>query len=115
LDKRPTTEEHGGLTWDQQLAEPEVKSGVLLPRNRTLFGPFRNRVVRSGARLGVSSRPGRCPITPSHNRPVHCEKTAPSEFQEDCLKATLHFAVRHPSDTDRRPFICCAYLVAPKC
>jgi RNA-directed DNA polymerase len=31
LDKRPTTEEHGGLTWDQQLAEPEVKSGVLLP------------------------------------------------------------------------------------
>jgi RNA-directed DNA polymerase len=32
LDKRPTTEEHGGLTWDQQLAEPEVKSGVLLPQ-----------------------------------------------------------------------------------
>jgi RNA-directed DNA polymerase len=31
LDKRPTTEEHGGLTWDQHLAEPEVKSGVLLP------------------------------------------------------------------------------------
>ncbi len=31
MDKRPTTEEHGGLTWDQQLAEPEVKSGVLLP------------------------------------------------------------------------------------
>jgi RNA-directed DNA polymerase len=31
LDKRPTTEEHGGLTWDQQLAEPEWKSGVLLP------------------------------------------------------------------------------------
>jgi RNA-directed DNA polymerase len=32
LDNRPTTEEHGGLTWDQQLAEPEVKSGVLLPQ-----------------------------------------------------------------------------------
>jgi len=32
LDKRPTTEEHGGLTWDQQLAEPEMKSGVLLPQ-----------------------------------------------------------------------------------
>ena len=31
LDERPTTEEHGGLTWDQQLAEPEVKSGILLP------------------------------------------------------------------------------------
>ena len=31
MDKRPTTEEHGGLTWDQQLAEPEWKSGVLLP------------------------------------------------------------------------------------
>jgi RNA-directed DNA polymerase len=31
LDKRPTTEEHGGLNWDQQLAEPEVKSRVLLP------------------------------------------------------------------------------------
>ena len=32
MDKRPTTEEHGGLTWDQQqLAEPEVKSGILLP------------------------------------------------------------------------------------
>jgi hypothetical protein len=32
LDSRPTTEEHGGLNWDQQLAEPEVKSGVILPR-----------------------------------------------------------------------------------
>ncbi len=32
MDNRPTTEEHGGLTWDQQLAEPEVKSGVLLPQ-----------------------------------------------------------------------------------
>ena len=31
LDERPTTEEHGGLNWDQQLAEPEVKSGVTLP------------------------------------------------------------------------------------
>jgi hypothetical protein len=32
LDRRPTTEEHGGLNWDQQqLAEPEVKSGVRLP------------------------------------------------------------------------------------
>jgi RNA-directed DNA polymerase len=32
LDNRPTTEEHGGLTWDQQLAQPEVKSGMLLPQ-----------------------------------------------------------------------------------
>ncbi len=32
MDNRPTTEEHGGLTWDQQLAEPEVKSGMLLPQ-----------------------------------------------------------------------------------
>jgi RNA-directed DNA polymerase len=32
LDTRPTTEEHGGLTWDQQLAEPEEKSGVMLPQ-----------------------------------------------------------------------------------
>jgi len=31
LDERPTTEEHGGLTWDQQLAEPETKAGILLP------------------------------------------------------------------------------------
>ena len=31
MDTRPTTEEHGGLNWDQQLAEPEVKSGVKLP------------------------------------------------------------------------------------
>jgi RNA-directed DNA polymerase len=31
LDERPTTEEHGDLTWDQHLAEPEVKSGILLP------------------------------------------------------------------------------------
>jgi hypothetical protein len=31
LDTRPTTEEHGGLNWDQQLAEPEVKSGIPLP------------------------------------------------------------------------------------
>src|SRR5580704_15630111 len=33
LDNSPATEEHGGLTWDQQLAEPEVKSGILLPPN----------------------------------------------------------------------------------
>ena len=32
MDPRPTTEEHGGLTWDQQLAVPEVKSGITLPR-----------------------------------------------------------------------------------
>jgi hypothetical protein len=32
LDERPTTEEHGGLKWDQQLATPEVKSGILLPQ-----------------------------------------------------------------------------------
>jgi RNA-directed DNA polymerase len=32
LDESPTTEEHGGLTWDQQLAQPEVKSGMLLPQ-----------------------------------------------------------------------------------
>jgi RNA-directed DNA polymerase len=32
LDTRPTTEEHGGLNWDQQLVEPEVKSGVILPQ-----------------------------------------------------------------------------------
>jgi RNA-directed DNA polymerase len=32
LDTSPTTEEHGGLNWDQpQLAEPEVKSGIRLP------------------------------------------------------------------------------------
>jgi RNA-directed DNA polymerase len=32
LDDSPTTEEHGGLNWDQQLAQPEVKSGILLPQ-----------------------------------------------------------------------------------
>jgi len=32
LDECPTTEEHGGLKWDQQLATPEVKSGILLPQ-----------------------------------------------------------------------------------
>jgi RNA-directed DNA polymerase len=31
LDASPTTEEHGGLNWDQQLAAPEVKSGIMLP------------------------------------------------------------------------------------
>jgi hypothetical protein len=31
LDERPTTEEHGGLNWDQRLAGPEVKSGIMLP------------------------------------------------------------------------------------
>jgi hypothetical protein len=31
LDTRPTTEEHDGLNWDEQLAEPEKKSGVKLP------------------------------------------------------------------------------------
>ena len=31
MDKRPTTEEHGGLNWDQELAQPEQKSGILLP------------------------------------------------------------------------------------
>jgi len=31
LDTRPTTEEHGGLNWDKELAEPEKKSGVKLP------------------------------------------------------------------------------------
>ena len=31
MDTRPTTEEHGGLNWDQQLAEPAVKSGIILP------------------------------------------------------------------------------------
>ena len=31
LDKRPTTEEHGGLNWDQPLDKPEVKSGIMLP------------------------------------------------------------------------------------
>jgi RNA-directed DNA polymerase len=31
LDTRPTTEEHGGLNWDEQPAEPEKKSGVTLP------------------------------------------------------------------------------------
>ena len=31
LDESPTTEEHGGLNWDQDLAQPEKKSGVLLP------------------------------------------------------------------------------------
>ncbi len=45
-------------------------------RNRTLSAPFQNKLVRSGARLGVSARPGRCPITPSHNRSVNCETPA---------------------------------------
>ena len=31
MDTRPTTEERGGLNWDQQLDVPEVKSGVTLP------------------------------------------------------------------------------------
>jgi RNA-directed DNA polymerase len=31
LDESPTTEEHVGLDWDQQLAGPEVKSGITLP------------------------------------------------------------------------------------
>jgi RNA-directed DNA polymerase len=31
LDESPTTEEHGGLNWDEYLAEPEKKSGVKLP------------------------------------------------------------------------------------
>ena len=31
MDTRPTTEEHGGLSWDEQPAEPEKKSGVKLP------------------------------------------------------------------------------------
>jgi RNA-directed DNA polymerase len=31
LDERPTTEEHGGLTWDQTLDQPEHKSGIWLP------------------------------------------------------------------------------------
>ena len=31
MDTRPTTEEHGGLNWDDQPAEPEKKSGVKLP------------------------------------------------------------------------------------
>jgi hypothetical protein len=33
LDTRPTTEKRGDLNWDQQqLDEPEVKSGVTLPQ-----------------------------------------------------------------------------------
>ena len=32
LDQNPTTEEHGGLNWDEQLAQPETKSGILLPQ-----------------------------------------------------------------------------------
>jgi len=32
LDQNPTTEEHGGLNWDEQLAQPEAKSGILLPQ-----------------------------------------------------------------------------------
>lgn len=32
LDKCPTTEEHGGLNWDQQLAGPDVKSGITLSK-----------------------------------------------------------------------------------
>lgn len=31
LDESPTTEERGGLNWDECLAEPEKKSGVKLP------------------------------------------------------------------------------------
>jgi hypothetical protein len=31
LDTRPTTEESDGLHWDQQLGQPEKKSGVKLP------------------------------------------------------------------------------------
>lgn len=32
MDTRPTTEKYGSLDWDQQLAEPEVKSGITLPQ-----------------------------------------------------------------------------------
>jgi hypothetical protein len=32
LDQNPTTEEHGGLNWDEQLAQPETKSGILRPQ-----------------------------------------------------------------------------------
>ena len=32
MDTRPTTEEHGGLIWDQLMDKPEVKSGILLPQ-----------------------------------------------------------------------------------
>ena len=32
LDTRPTTEEHGGLNWDQPMDKPEVKSGIMLPQ-----------------------------------------------------------------------------------
>ena len=31
LDTRPTTEESGGLNWDERPSEPEKKSGVKLP------------------------------------------------------------------------------------
>ena len=31
MDTRPTTEESDGLRWDQQLDQPEKKSGVMLP------------------------------------------------------------------------------------
>ncbi len=31
MDTRPTTEESGGLNWDERPAEPEKKSGVKLP------------------------------------------------------------------------------------
>ncbi len=34
LDTRPTTEESGRLSWDQQLDRPEEKSGVTLPTGR---------------------------------------------------------------------------------
>ena len=32
MDTRPTTEEHGGLNWDQPMDKPEVKSGIMLPQ-----------------------------------------------------------------------------------
>jgi len=38
LDTRPTTEKVGRLNWDQELAEPEVKSGVKLPMNADFRG-----------------------------------------------------------------------------
>ena len=31
MDTRPTTEEAGGLNWDEVLAKPGTKSGVKLP------------------------------------------------------------------------------------
>jgi len=56
LDTRPTTEEHGGLTWDQQLAEPEVKSGIMLPQKLSeLRWKLAHKAKQEPGNVGVSA------------------------------------------------------------